>query len=135
MFAFCATQENILANDSLSAGVFVWQCRLTGAPVALGGEGGPPRGEGVTRGRVHHAGVEGGVRVGPGGENNRRCEETSDFILHRVEGQKTDDRTEDIGRSFVLTTKNTKENSQKPPGTTENDRPTSLMLKHSKHVD
>lgn len=63
MFGFCATQENILAKDSLSAGVFV--C-LTGAPVALGGEGGAPGGEGIPRGRVHHAGVEGGVRVGPG---------------------------------------------------------------------
>lgn len=84
MFGFCATQENILAKDSLSGGVFVWLCCLTGAPVALGGEGGAPRSEGVPRGRVHHAGVEGGVRVGPGGENNTQCEEAGGDKSHQT---------------------------------------------------
>lgn len=49
-----------------------WECGLTSASVALWGEGGSSRGEGVSCGRVHHAGVEGWVRVGPEGRWERQ---------------------------------------------------------------
>lgn len=51
----------------------VQQCSLTGASAALGVEGGSSCGEGVSCGRVHHAGVEGRVGVGPEGCRDTRC--------------------------------------------------------------
>lgn len=52
--------------------VVVQQCGLTGASAALGVEGGSSCGEGVSWGRVHHAGVEGRVGVGPEGCRDTR---------------------------------------------------------------
>lgn len=61
------TRETALRYKMNVEGVFLVQGSLTCMPGAVGSEGGSSCAEGVSCGRVHYAGVEGRIRVGPEG--------------------------------------------------------------------